>query len=316
MIPGRGGIILGNAISPLSGKVKAATIFMSHSSPFIAIAAEQEGRIEACVFDEMTSTELWAAYNFITRNKQPGNSLRIEDIEKGLVGKTGNLPENAGWRFRLHPAIARTFIAWDAMRLDMSIAASGQQLSDLSLPEYQTYQWHDAPAILRIRDGFLRIKAASEPSDMLLRIRFWAHQLPTWVKSVSTLTNDFRAEVLRRSVEEAGGEARLFSIPSGPRQELVRRISREITNELEASEGNLGYDERRLIEKMSREFDAFRKIERFARIIAVLHWIAATNPRGLPPLPRDLQIKRFDIPARLTNDEVRLGRSFQPSTRV
>jgi phage tail protein X len=81
---------------------------------------------------------------------------------------------------------------------------------------------------------------------------------------------------------------------------------------LEAGGGNAPYDERRLIEKMSREFDAFRRIERFARTIAVLHWIADTNPSGLPPLPKGLQIKRFDIPAQMTKDQVRFVSFSKP----
>jgi hypothetical protein len=305
MFPFRGGIILGNSIHPSSGRVKKASFTLSNNVPSIGLIVEQNGARQFCYYEGMTATELWSAYNFVNPNEDMKRAFEVDESENGLVGKSGDLEGDAGWKFGIHPAVADTLIARDAMRLDMLVAKETKWLEDLQIPQFYTYQWYDEVAILTALDGTVNIKPASEPPGTLLRIRFWTNAPPPWVKSPVTRDEDSDAEFTRRMLKEAGGKDQLRLMSKFAREQLRERISTQMDEEEEVLGGDAPYRQHDLLKRLSLELDAFRRIERFARSVAVLHWIADTCPDGLPPLPRGLQVKRFEIPAELKFTEVR-----------
>ncbi len=309
MMPIRGGIIIGNTVSPDSSKVKSAYFIVTNSAAAIVVTVEQGGRTDRCMYDGMTAMELWSAYNFVNPNAELRQNYNIDETEHGLVGKSGNVDRTNGWKFGVHPAAAGTLVAKDAMRLDMSIAANRTALADLRLPVFQTYQWYDASATIGVLDGKITIRTAGEPTDTLLRIRFWTNSYPAWSRSISTLSNDFKNEVFRRVQIRARSDTSLVYGTKLEIESLVKSISAEVAAELNNSGGgNVEFDARNLIARMALKSDAFRRIERFAKTIAVLHWVADTSPTGLPPLPNSIEIKRYQIPAELSYEQARFSK--------
>jgi hypothetical protein len=310
IFPVRGGIILGNSLHPDSGRVKKAKISVTNGVPVIDLVVEQGTKIEECRFDEMTMSEFWAAYNFVKPCSELREQFKIDENENGLAGKSGDLENEDGWRFAIHPAVAGTIIARDSMRLDMLIAAEESWLSDLKIPHFDTYQWYDDLAILSASNGLVRIKAASEPQNILLRIRLWTNALPVWSESYETLESDLMVESYKRVVKEAGDEDKFGNLSESQKEQLIDKVMEKLMSEMEAAGGgNVGFQPQKLLQRLDAGFDAFRRIERFARAVAVLHWIADTCPNGLPALPKDVQIKRYEIPSQLKMDEVRPARS-------
>lgn len=124
-------------------------------------------------YPDVTSTELWAAYNFI----QPSKRFDLPPRAAGLVGA---INREGGTDFAIHPAIIRTYLSREAMRLDLTIRAAGK--SGVSVPsalkneawssfDGYGYQWFDEEARIRVQDGRIRIEPETEPTDCFLRFR-------------------------------------------------------------------------------------------------------------------------------------------------
>ena len=144
---GFGGVIIGNLPDRRSDAPIGAQISVRYDLPKITIRARsRDGKVSSGVYDDMTLTELWCAYRYVEPTPEMlakfGNSLH----SCGVVGITNN--EGGAWSFGVHPAIANTLLARDAMRLDMAIANKEDgpgSFRSLELPDFETYQWYDLP---------------------------------------------------------------------------------------------------------------------------------------------------------------------------
>jgi hypothetical protein len=232
-----GGIILGNDTSDQSVKPLRAAIVVEHGVPAIRVEVRHpDGRTEWARFDEMTGAELWAAHRFVAPPDEMVKEYALPPGECGLIGMTENLGDR--WRFGMHPAIATTPLARDAMRLDMVVALGKdgpKALAPVPRRGWGNYQWYDERARISVSGGLVRVEAEAGPKDLLMRLRLWS---------------DDKEEYL--------------SFDSGP-----------------------------CAEALAQEFDALRHIDRFARTVAVLHWLARQPGGMLPELPGDLVVPRY-----------------------
>jgi hypothetical protein len=130
-------------------------------------------------YADLTSTELWAAYHFVhpLQVKVSGETWSIPGNSAGLVGIYDN--QETYWEFAIHPAIANTSLARDAMRVDMMISALAGGMSaptgleDVSWTalSFESYQWYDAPARITVALGRIDLTPETGPPECLMRVR-------------------------------------------------------------------------------------------------------------------------------------------------
>src|SRR5262249_40242024 len=149
---------------------------------------------DTCRFEEMTLTELWAAYYFVAPTPEMEKEYGAGPGEASLLGMTRTRDDR--WEFAIHPAIADAIIARDRMRLDMLIASSPKELP--KVPKFETYQWSDEEAIVSSRAGVVRGEAKTGPRDILLRLRLWGQTRPGWLER-----HTFQEEFDQREEERA-----------------------------------------------------------------------------------------------------------------
>jgi hypothetical protein len=167
MQSGFGGVILGNHPVRAPRVDKAEFRFDKEQAAIHVTAGNQNA-----VLRGLTRTELWSAYQFLRPNKDLG-TLGAERGDLGLVGiAKNNIGVDGSWDFGVHPAIANTLLARDAMGLDMVIS-----LADPRLPRlpggWVTYRWYDEPAVIALKDGVVVVEAANPPHDKLIRLTLW-----------------------------------------------------------------------------------------------------------------------------------------------
>jgi hypothetical protein len=73
---------------------------------------------------------------------------------------------------------------------------------------------------------------------------------------------------------------------------------------LEAEGSPVPFDCAELVDALDRSFDAFRRVERFARLVLVLNWIVDSTGSPLPPLSSSVRAVRGNIPPVMKVDEV------------
>jgi hypothetical protein len=143
---------------------------------------------ETADYADVAATELWAAYHFVEGMsiRTGGKVWKIPGNAAGLVGMTRN--DIDGWQFAVHPAIARTHLARDAMRLDMLIVAA-EEPGEESLPpglrqvhwqdvDFETYQWYDAPARIAVTAGRISVEPESGPPKSIMRVLLYGTEEP------------------------------------------------------------------------------------------------------------------------------------------
>ena len=248
-------------------------------------------------YAEFSEQELWAALNFV----QPGEMVRNrlsehglpelpQGTQVGLVGLTGKslwaeyFPNSASWEFAVNPAIVHSRIALDAMRLDMALSVARQldregislpamQNVDLKSLNHSTYQWHDRPAFIHVANRRIMVRPFREAGSCLMSVRLIRDhddnppRYPSW----------FDAEASHESVRREA--ARLANGPWGS-ERFIAQLWDEIDRiERQALEFNMPHAS---LESMCKNFDALVRIDRFARLVAVLHWYKDTTGKELP----------------------------------
>jgi hypothetical protein len=84
---------------------------------------------------------------------------------------------------------------------------------------------------------------------------------------------------------------------------LVQRASDEIDQEFNS--GPAKYLQEGSLRKINDGFDPFRQVDRFAKTVAVLHWIETQlGPEKLPALPAEIVPVRVEIPPSISIDDV------------
>ncbi len=291
-IPRWGGVVLGNAVNYRGSRPQSVN-FVDAPSLFedlpsggmitLRVVFEDGSTVE---YADFTPDELWSAYNFV----QPIDALHEaygDDLPRGsagLIGISERAPGGEAWSFAVHPAIAGSVLARDAMRLDMLIAGA-ERANDLPggldrVPwgevDYWTYQWTDAEAEITTSDGRLVVSPVAEPATCMLRVRLVSWDVPDWFDQ-----NDGEvsmvAEVARRLIQRdmEGTEQQVLAVASEIEQELVEAV------------GNSRFLNQ-FMSDICREFDAANTIDRLARLISVLNWLVESTGDPLPPLPSSM----------------------------
>jgi hypothetical protein len=239
---------------------------MENGRPTVEVLAQTaDSQPKRYRFSDMTATELWAAYHFIRPGQKQKEDYGLEDGECALLGMTrtdyerdGN--ENKVWEFAVHPALANSSLAREAMRLDMLIGTHALPPFAGLKGKWETYQWYDEAAVISIRDSTILINAAKGPRENLLRVRFWG---------------DLKAEV--------GAEV---SFESGP-----------------------------AITALASEVDCLHRVDRLARIITLLNWIADNETIPFPKLPPDTKASQMNIEPKMTLAEATILADPLPARR-
>lgn len=304
-VPRFGGVILGNE-AEYSG-IKPVTL------EIIPLSADADGEVHALPilrviladgastdYADVTPTELWAAYHFVSDHsvELEGETWTLPGNAGGLVGIAEN--HDSYWTFAIHPAIRGTFLARDAMRLDLLISALRSEA--VAVPasmraiawqdlRFHTYQWYDAPAVISLREGQIEVGPSGPgPKDCLMRVRLVDLAAPAWYDEEDAEPS-VEAEVIRRAIARAGDET-----DEAAAKQLVEDVAREVTGELESS----FKDDLTLNPKLGavcRGFDALQSIDRLARVVAVLNWYMSASGRELPPLPDFVEPLHYNVPA-------------------
>lgn len=292
MRPVFGGIILGNAADERSSRPIRARFNVANGNVELEVVASQGGKEVNGTYDDFTNSELWAAYHIVQPSEEMAVSFGLDETEPGLVGMTENNGDT--WEFGIHPAIAGTMLAREAMRLDMRISIDHLRGLKRPIPTYSTYQWFDEKALLTLEDGTVRLAAAEGPPGILMRVRFWKD---SWTSSPEAMAS----EVLSRFRAKYKREPRLEGL-DGPR---VDAIIRDMTTDQPDAEGeSVPYDCAEVVYTLDQTFDAFRRIERLARTVAVLNWIVDGTKQRLPPLPFAVRRPTGTIPPMMKADAV------------
>jgi hypothetical protein len=182
-IPIFGGIVIGNEVSLSSGfALKRAAIRRLPGSDEpayeILLLLLGPGGQEWATYQDFTPAELWAAYHTVNPPAVWHEQYGVDRQDCNLVGMVGR--DSLTWSFGIHPAIANTLLAHDAMNLDMLLSVLQGSRGGVSretrdslgkLGQWASYQWYDAPSILTVGNGAVVVKAKSYPHDILLRLR-------------------------------------------------------------------------------------------------------------------------------------------------
>jgi len=214
-----GGIIIGNRPAEAPGGVCCPRIYVEDGVVCIGLVsdiAETENEYAYC---DLTGPELWAAYHFVQPTAEMREEFELDSEECSLVGMqekfeaTGLFSERTIWSFALHPAIANSVTAIDAMQADMLLAESrapwlAELLAEKEPPRTTTYQWFDEQARISLSDGEVVVDPANEPQTTILRARFWHEKQPAW------LTKDDVASIDREIERRFGLAAKAAALDS------------------------------------------------------------------------------------------------------
>jgi hypothetical protein len=313
-----GGVVIGNRVESSAGDLLKARISVRKevrydeevTIPEIQLLLDGQRGQEWFVYDNMTMTELWAAYHFVQPLEDWRAEYQVADQECNLVGIAGHLSDesNPGWKFGVHPATANTIVALDAMRLDMLVSLLQQEetetLSDRLDDEFeplegkwQTYQWYDAEAILQFEDGQIAVVANTDPKHILLRLRLWS-RFPQNTSERIRGRFDEIAE-LGEKYEEEEYQAKLEEYMA--RDEETRQDVKTLF-ELLASNSDgveLKFADKAVVEELYSEVRAVRRIDHFARIVALLNYIKDQEDVEIPILPGTITPIRVSVPPEL-----------------
>jgi hypothetical protein len=261
---------------------------------------------EVADYSGFSNQDLWAAVNFVQPMKALQERIRSmgrtpEELSGsiGLVGIAGHMPFSqvfpryGGWKFSVHPAIANTSVAMDAMRVDMllSVAAGGSIRNSPRIPaalrdakwntiRFDTYQWHDAQIEMRLVGGRLQALPTDGIGQCAMRLRLVDYQrvpsYPAWF------------DPLERE-ESVESEARTRVAPAAPQDSDAPQVAEErarLWKQIDDLESEK-MESRPLDDKLQalcEEFDALAHLDRFAKLVAVLNWYREQTRGDLPEL--------------------------------
>ncbi len=287
-IPRWGGIVLGNAVH-YDGPEPRSLDFVETVPVFDGLGSSGTMTLRLSLEDGstvdyvgVTTDELWSAYNFVqpTEAYQAAHGETLPRGAAGLVGISGRRAEGSIWTFAVHPAIAGTALARDAMRVDMLISGATRNRESSSLEgipwdnlDFFTYQWNDAQAEISTENGRLLVSPAEGAESCMLRVRLVSWEPPEWL-DVGRREASIILEVAERLTERglAADEKNLSAV--------FEELEGELTESAESS----FWLNRHMAEICSR-FDAARTVDRLARVISVLNWFVEVSGEVLPPLP-------------------------------
>lgn len=329
-----GGIILGNGGStPGPDSLVFVEETTSDGEDLLTIQVTmQDGRIGE--YANFTSGELWSAYQFVQPTSEYLKSYpQATSNSAGLVGINGKFDD--GWEFVLHPAIADTAFATAAMRVDMLFAALSSEenppdyakdLPSLSLIT-RSWQWFDASALFVLDGERLVIRAIEKPEGCLMRVRVIDAKAPPWfdpedeegsigrerdrrfesalsslfreinpeIDPPVSLDNDVLEEWLSKATEGASAEE--LQVLAGSLFMKILLLPLELEAEIE-KQVPVSDAERMTpyIDDICRSYAPLRKINRLAKLVALLNWYQGAAERHLPDLPEGVKPSIRTVP--------------------
>jgi hypothetical protein len=138
--------------------------------------------------------------------------IELDNSDCALVGideqsseKNGARVQNA-WFFSIHPAIANTLVAEDAMRLDMLLAhppveSLAPDLKGVSRP---TYQWYDIQSNIEVSNGRVLVSPRDGKNSPLMRFRIWEQTIPDWARDQRSAKDSEFLKRFKLTAEKVG----------------------------------------------------------------------------------------------------------------
>lgn len=333
-----GGVVIGNEVDgPCVSQARlwGETLTLDGEEvfvPFLEVVLRTEKGTRTLRYDDWTPTELWSAYHFVQPPDRWKQEYNVTEGGGGLVGilpRAGASPDEDEpdvWTFGVHPAIAGTPIARDAMMLDMmpdylQDSSVRSFLEDLS---YSSYQWMDLPSVIGADHDRLRVESSDRDRKTVLGLRLIDDSPLLWLEAL-TIPSFLQAERMRlfqriileqsRGVRLPKEEAlndllaqlephfsfNLLSATPTSIERLLAEIDEPLRDERNSRLLDLPLDDAGFVDKAYERYDIVRRIDRFARAVALLNWLADQGklPEQLHPLTRPV---RYFVPAEVSID--------------
>ena len=328
-----GGIVFGNDCSAPGLKPLQSRLVEGEEGNFILkvqLAGEGTRGGSWVTYSDFTPMELWSAYHIIMPRESWLRDYEVSQHECNLVGKGGNYSH--GWLFAVHPAIANTLVARDLMALDMLPAYWWKSHS--GLPKFDSYRWFDRPSTIHLSaDGTIEVISAENVDQSLLRFKLWrmsekSRRLAELQREFEHLSKQIRIMEEQQKPSPGGiesplGKGTLFLNPymvsgvlSGravlmsEKMNLASLLDDITALEKENDPNDQGedveFDETETVKEMQLQLMLVRRVDRFVRTLAVLHWLGDAKPPALPvSLPPDLEPSWLSIGAELSFQQFR-----------
>lgn len=203
-------------------------------------------------YSEFTEAELWSAYRVVRPLASWKKEFKVRDQDSGMVGLFAR--DETGWTFGINPAIANTSLASDAMQLDMTISVLNGGVPGPSSP------------------------VSAESQKLMSQIPYYyTYQ---WFDSPSLVK--VSGNVVEVESDSAPKEDLLrirYVVRGGWVYGTYRNWFKSPEKEVEAS--------RQLAHNLVQEVDYVRRIDRFAKLVALLNLISDEKSVEFPDLPSD-----------------------------
>lgn len=286
-----GGVILGNKIDPASGKVVEAKFIWEPGDYAIELLVESPtGKRTKCRYLDVDPTDLWCAYHIVQPTAVMREQYKVPPAECNLVscrptGGTGAM------RFAVHPALVDTHLAAAAMWLDALMLDPYEKCLPVNREKLVSLQWFDAPAGMRIKGDNLTVEPLNQPADLILRLRFFGMARPPQLMQtrIGEWGKDMLEAVLKRpTLPGFIGRHTWDECAMLAERQWINRHGRE-----------LPFAADKVLPKLKRDYPCVRVMDRFARTLAVLNWIADSQNGRLPLLPTEIMPQKAATPTRL-----------------
>lgn len=281
-----GGVVLGNRSHPNSPRPKKSTILMEGAWPVIEVEVDGPTGSNKVYYDLFTPTDLWCAYHIVRPTPDMRQKYGVYPSECNLVSCTSDMKLRKA-AFILHPALVDTRLATPGMVLDLLIHAEAPGVFSTVPRAGVGYQWFDEEARITARDGRLVVEAAKGPKHILLRTRFWGPvKTPPWLENCENRDREVELEILRRVhkslVQGKPGTKPVEFLSPERIGNAYREIAKSVAKEID---GELPVDSAKEMPAIYERYACVREIDRFAKLLAILNWIADAKDVPFPDLP-------------------------------
>ncbi len=316
-----GGVILGNASDSTGLRLISARIVPGNGRPMIEFEVETSAGTVNCRYEPSSADELAVACQIVNPDPETAEEFLLDGTECELVhcemGGSGLFAH-----FAVHPALAGTEIGRSAYALDALMILRTPGLFENIDPKLFSMQWYDAPSVFRLDQDRLVVEAASGPKGVLLRARFWGPTAEIYRRDASVpAALRFSSKYLSQTAQEAFdtilyGELAERSVGQPLTLRSFRDQLEAVDKErLKEHSADLPYNGSNEIASMYNKLPAIPAVDRFAKTLAVLRWIADHEEIPFPELPPGIVPTPAETPHQLSLGELSLlpGVSIGPS---
>lgn len=317
MQPKFGGVILGNRVAGPDASLLKAEILMvdeddldSIAFPRLRLLFDVPGRGQTYFeYDEATSTEMWCAHHFVMPPQQWQRDYDLERDQFNLIGTKDYEGTPDGARgFGIHPAIANTPIAVDAMHVDLlpgvildlgSPDSSASKALTRYRENYEALQWFDIPTRVSLEGSSVVVTPEDSTQRSVLQLRFWSYFSLAKRKDIGPLWEKFK-ELSRRSTDEEK-DFKTLALDELSEEE-IDAIKEKIFPAIQGKGHHLGTAE--TFVSMAINDHAVLRVDSFARTVALLNYIKRQADVPFPVLPDTLAPLKVDVAPEMEEAEV------------